>query len=679
MIEKELDLCGQQLSNYKVVGKLGRGGMATVYKAHELSLNRMVALKVLSPRLSEDTEFIKRFQREAQAAAKLNHPNIVQIYAIGEDQGIHYFAMEYIKGEPLSDIKKQKGRLSAAEAVPVIKQVAEALGQAHLAGLIHRDVKPSNIMIDKTGRAKVTDFGIAHVIEAETKLTREGSIIGTPEYLSPEQCEGKTVDGRSDIYSLGVTLYELLSGKTPYLADTPVSMLMKIVQGDFRPLEEVNPDVPKPVIQIVAKMMKTSPEERYANTDELIAALDTVDSQPVSPPTVAPTIPRQQPLAKNTEAEPATMPIEQHFQAEPQKQSGSWKGVLIAFIVVAVLGGILAAKIFYFDKQGTKKDEVTKQETAATTEKATEKAVSQRDADSTGPDSSTSQPSDSTATADASSPDSTDTAGSGQPGDNESSGTATAPVEAGSGESVAGQMADPQGTGANTGTEAVSDSGSTSSQTSSANVSGDIESSPDTGTQAGQPVEKSVSQNTASPDTSGTSKSPVSTDRAVSKTKGKTGMSGDISTPPRSSSHVSGTAGTTGTVKKRIPKVVSKPPAKSLAFIPLGNIEGGDIAISYFEEIFSNQGYTIIDDPGAGQRARYHIKIKTRSLSSRQLEYGRSDTLKKIGLTVKIIAGDSGAVIGSFTETVEYTALNMEENLKEAVQTLAGKIKARLE
>ena len=350
MIVKEQDLTGKHLSNYKILGKLGKGGMATVYKAHELSLNRVVALKVLSPRLSEDTEFIKRFQREAQAAAKLNHPNIVQIYAIGEEKGIHYFAMEYIKGKTLAHIKKEEGTLTAARAIPIIKQVAEALGEAHKVGLVHRDIKPSNIMMDASGRAKVTDFGIAYVAEAKTKLTREGSIIGTPEYLSPEQCEGKPLDGRSDIYSLGVTLYEMLSGKTPYEADTPVSMLMKIVQGNFLPLHQVNPNVPLPVRKLVEKMMQTDTQKRYANVDELLESLREVEK--------AIALSESKAAGKETvsriEPEPVGVrqPVEQHFQ-EQEKRSNLWPAVAVALIIVLLLGGAFAAKVFYFDKRSS--------------------------------------------------------------------------------------------------------------------------------------------------------------------------------------------------------------------------------------------------------------------------------------------------------------------------------------
>jgi serine/threonine protein kinase len=346
MIAKEMDLTGQNLSNYKVIEKLGSGGMATVYKAHELSLNRVVALKVLSSRLSDDEEYIKRFHREAQAAAKLNHPNIVQIFAIGESEGTHYFAMEYIKGKSLADIRMEKNVIPATEAIAIIKPVAEALGEAHKAGLVHRDVKPSNIMMDASGRPKVTDFGIAFVTEAKTKLTQDGSIIGTPEYLSPEQCEGKKVDGRSDIYSLGVTLYEILSGQTPYQADTPVGMLMKIIKGNFSPLNEVNPAVPESVVKVVEKMMETDPQKRYADAGELVRALEEVEKSLTQP---AVPIAEEVPVGK-TKPEPVTAFIGQH-SIEKRKKSNLWPAITVAAIILLLLGGAFAAKVLYFDKK----------------------------------------------------------------------------------------------------------------------------------------------------------------------------------------------------------------------------------------------------------------------------------------------------------------------------------------
>lgn len=335
MVYKEQDLQGETIGNYKIIERLGRGGMATVYKAHEKSLNRMVALKLLSPQLAENTEFIKRFEREAQAAASLNHPNIVQVYAISQEEGTHYFAMELIKGKSLSQIIHEEGPLPLERAVPIIKQVAEALKAAHRIGLVHRDIKPSNIMINQDGMVKVTDFGIAYVSSAETKLTQEGSIIGTPEYLSPEQCESKPVDGRSDIYSLGVTLYECLSGKTPYTADTPVSMLMKIMKGSFTPLNQVNPDVPNQAQQVVEKMMHNNIDQRYQNIEELMNALTSLQALEAS------------------RKSPVTEGIPTKFEAPATNEKSTAKAVFFTLMIaVVVIGSALA--VWYFSSQHKK-------------------------------------------------------------------------------------------------------------------------------------------------------------------------------------------------------------------------------------------------------------------------------------------------------------------------------------
>lgn len=355
MATKETEFIGKQLGNYKIIEKLGRGGMAYVFKALDQSLNREVALKILSDQLSEDVDYIKRFQREAQAAAQLNHPNIVQVFYIGEDNDHHYFAMEYIKGKSLAEIQKEEGIISANKAVSIIAQVADALDEAHRAGLVHRDIKPSNIMVTPNGKAKVTDFGIAYVANAKTKLTRDGSIIGTPEYLSPEQCEGKTVDQRSDIYSLGVTLYELLAGKTPYEAETPVSMIMKIVKGEYRSVQELNPNVPQTLRTIVEKMMQTDPDKRYASMADVASALNAFEGIPEA---------EQEVKVDKTKVEgrtPVTMtyqeldavskvPVEPAAVAAPVK-SNKTAAFIVAAVIVILMGGAFAAKIFYFDKQ----------------------------------------------------------------------------------------------------------------------------------------------------------------------------------------------------------------------------------------------------------------------------------------------------------------------------------------
>jgi len=319
MLVEKLDLVGKQFGNCSILGELGRGGMAIVYKADELSLNRVVALKVLSPKISDDETMIKRFHREAQAVAKLSHPNIVHIYAIGEEEGIHYFTMEYIKGRTLRQVLKEQKAIPLGKALVFVIQAAEALGEAHKAGLVHRDVKPSNIMLDPAERIKVADFGLARLMDASSKLTVDGSFLGTPHYMSPEQCEGQPVDRRSDIYSLGVTFYEILTGKPPVEGGSPGSIIAKVIEGKLRPIREIDPTVPKEVAAVITKMLAKDVSKRYRDMDEVIAAL--------------------QPLGALCDEEDATMVSLAGGAALQPKKKPYWDVVMVVVVLLLLIGG----------------------------------------------------------------------------------------------------------------------------------------------------------------------------------------------------------------------------------------------------------------------------------------------------------------------------------------------------
>src|SRR6202790_3826795 len=254
---------------YELSHLVARGGMAEVYRARDQPLDRPAALKVLFPELSVDRSFVERFRREAQAAANLSHPNIVPVFDWGEDTGTYFIVMEFIDGRPLSSILKTAGPLSAERTADIGAHVAAALGYAHKHGVIHRDVKPGNVLITDEGQVKVTDFGIARAINTEESLTQTGAVMGTATYFSPEQAEGIGVDSRSDIYSLGVVLYEMVTGRPPFLGDPPVAVASKHVRDHPPAPREVNPGVPPDLEAIILKCLAKSPDHRYASGDDL--------------------------------------------------------------------------------------------------------------------------------------------------------------------------------------------------------------------------------------------------------------------------------------------------------------------------------------------------------------------------------------------------------------------------
>jgi serine/threonine-protein kinase len=252
---------------YRIIRKLGAGGMANVYLAEDQELGRRVAIKILNDRHANDDQFVERFRREAKNAAGLSHPNIVSIYDRGEAEGTYYIAMEFLDGRSLKELIVARGPAPVHVAIDYTRKILDALRFAHRNGIVHRDIKPHNVIVDAEGRVKVTDFGIARA--GTSQMTEVGSIIGTAQYLSPEQAKGAPVDQTSDLYSVGIVLYELLTGKVPFTGDSPVEIAMKHISAVPEPPSSIRPDMPEDLDLIVLRALGKSPEERYPSAEEM--------------------------------------------------------------------------------------------------------------------------------------------------------------------------------------------------------------------------------------------------------------------------------------------------------------------------------------------------------------------------------------------------------------------------
>jgi eukaryotic-like serine/threonine-protein kinase len=269
------NLIGTTLNDYQVLRRLGRGGMADVYVALHQTLERQVALKVLRRQLASDEGYVERFRREARAAAKLNHPNIVHVYEVGRSNDYHYIAQELIDGGNLKDEVENSGPLSPEVAIEVFRAVASALSAAHQAGITHRDIKPENILHSLRGEIKVADFGLARV-GGGNDLTQVGLTMGTPRYMSPEQVQGKAADSRSDLYSLGCTMYFLLTGRPPFEAEDALAIALQHMHETAPPLvtSRGKSDVPSWLLALISKLMSKAPSDRFANASDLLAAIE---------------------------------------------------------------------------------------------------------------------------------------------------------------------------------------------------------------------------------------------------------------------------------------------------------------------------------------------------------------------------------------------------------------------
>ena len=344
---------------YELHRRLGRGGMAEVFLARDLQLDRPVAVKVLFPEFANDPAFVARFRREAQAAANLNHPNIVSVFDWGQEHGTYFIVMEYVDGRTLAEILRADGPLPPERAVDVATDVAAALGHAHAAGVLHRDIKPGNILVAPSGRVKVADWGIGRAMDAaaEENLTQTGAVMGTATYFSPEQAQGLSLDPRSDLYSLGVVLYESLCGKPPFQGDSPVAIAYKHVQEQPRPPRSLNLDVPPELEAIVLQLLAKDPADRYASADALRDDLRRyreggaveASTRVLSAAAPAATVAATQAIPA-TAAAPVTaysdgtrlVPVEElprEYQPPPEKRSSAF--LIVLLLLLAVLAGLL--------------------------------------------------------------------------------------------------------------------------------------------------------------------------------------------------------------------------------------------------------------------------------------------------------------------------------------------------
>lgn len=343
-------MIGKMLGNrYELIEKIGEGGMGLVYKAKCHLLNRYVAIKILKPEFTEDEDFINRFKKESLSSASLSHPNIVSIYDVGNEDGLYYIVMEYVKGKTLKEIIKEKAPLSYYEIINISRQICLALEHAHMNNIIHRDIKPQNILITNDGIVKVADFGIARASDSAT-LTNTGNVIGSVYYISPEQARGGYTDEKTDLYSLGTVMYEMSTGRVPFMAESPVVIALKHIQDEVTKPSDINPKIPPALEDIILKCLEKNPADRYESAGALIKDLDRASAEPdtrivhhVEDPNEATRVmpPIKEPLEP---LEPSNDQITQDKKPEPKVRKTKY---LIALVAVLITIGAISAMFAY--------------------------------------------------------------------------------------------------------------------------------------------------------------------------------------------------------------------------------------------------------------------------------------------------------------------------------------------
>ncbi len=683
------------LGHYEIVAELGRGGMGVVYKGFEPALNRFVAIKELSPSLAHDPSLVERFLREARSMAALNDPHIIQIYFIGQEAGQPFFVMEFVEGESLSALMKREGRLSPEVALKIMHQTAQGLATAHDKGVIHRDIKPGNLMLSARGQVKIADFGIALAThDASKKLTSTGEFVGTPGYLSPEVCLGKPVDQRSDIFALGIVLYEMLSGSSPFKDESPLGMMLEVVKADIPDVRSLNEAVDPQCAAILAKMLAKESGDRFQNCHDLAAALQahplvastgplklptaraavsdatvvaapTPVSQPQRVPTPPPVVSRDGiaapaaaapppippvapvPAAVNTDdATRARGPVRPSVMEAQKRGGGSKVALAVAAVLVLSAGGLMAAfhepllnyaKGFRDGLLGTSYQEGVQAGQVSTPINSSQAST---------------------------------------PTDNSASNTSTSLSSA---------------AGALLGALSTEDKPSTSTNGSTTTASTGTDTSGVLDTGSATIVGSATSVVDAEDASAGSAQSGSTTKVLASVESDPTSPTSNASQNVNGSASGPASSETKTLAKVTPPPPVAPPPPPRVIVIALGDSALTDPARQHIEAHLMSRGFDIVDaemagiDHGMGlpqairairRQASAVVVVRAEPIGSQELNYyGRSSTLFSAYLGVRVFeVGDQRPIGSGFRTKVDFTSLNAEEKALEVVDPVLDEL-----